>query len=90
MIPGRIVRVKDSHNKIDYGWGIVVNFSWKIINLKSQKKVDGLDGSKPQVIIDVLLYLDKKLNSQNQIQPADPWLKQGILGVVPVTLATID
>ena len=47
MIPGRIVRVKDTHNKIDYGWGIVVNFSRKIINLKSQKKIEGFDGSKP-------------------------------------------
>lgn len=67
MIPGWIVRVKDSHNNIDYGWGIVVNFSRKIINLKTQKKIEGFDGSKPQVIIDVLLYLDKKLNNQNQI-----------------------
>lgn len=44
-----------------------MNFTRKIINLKSSKMVEGFDSNKPQVVIDVLLYLNKKLNAKNQI-----------------------
>lgn len=82
--------MKDDYNKIDYGWGIVVNFTKKVINLKqSKKKLDNIENGKQQVIIDVLLYLDWKINSKNQIQPCDPKDWKGILGIVPVTLGTV-
>ena len=56
--------MKDDYNKVDYGWGIVVNFTKKVINLKQPKRqIDNVENGKPQIIIDVLLYLDKKINS---------------------------
>lgn len=91
LIPGRLIWVKDDYNKVDYGWGIVVNFTKKVINLKQPKRqIDNVENGKPQVIIDVLLYLDKKINSWNQIQPGNPLGRDGILGIVPITLGTVS
>jgi len=47
MIPGRLIKVKDQFNNIDYGWGIVVNFTRKIINLKSNMKLENFEEGKP-------------------------------------------
>ena len=88
LIPGRLIKIQDSTNHIDYGWGIVVNFTRKVINIKGAKKTEQ-DG-KSQIIIDVLLYLDKKVNHRNHVQPSDIKKKEGMLGVVPVTLTTVE
>lgn len=89
LIPGRMIHVKDRFNNIDYGWGICINFTRKIINIKSGRQSEIEDG-KPQVVVDVLLYLNKKVNNKNQITPGDVTTKDGMLGIVPVTLSTIE
>lgn len=100
LVPGRIIRIKDSVNKIDWGWGIVVNFTRRRINVKSILKPDGqglmksdkvvdIDENKPVLIIDVMLYVQKKIEG-NEIKPGDPMKKNGILGIVPVMLPCVD
>lgn len=100
LVPGRIIRIKDNVNKIDWGWGIVVNFTRRRINVKSVLKADGqglmrsdkivdIDENKPVLIIDVMLYVQKKVEG-NEIRPGDPTKKNGILGIVPVMLPCVD
>lgn len=100
LVPGRIIRIKDSVNKIDWGWGIVVNFTRRRINVKSVLKPDGqglmksdkvvdIDENKPVLIIDVMLYVQKKIEG-NEIKPGDPNKKNGILGIVPVMLPCVE
>lgn len=96
LVPGRIIRIKDSVNKIDWGWGIVINFTRRRINVKSVLKPDGqgltkndkvvdIDENKPVLIIDVMLYVQKKIEG-SEIRPGDPQKKNGMLGIVPVML----
>lgn len=96
LVPGRIIKIMDSVNSIDWGWGIVINFTRRRINVKSILKPDGyglmkndkvidIDEDKPVLIIDVMLYVQKKLEG-NEIKPGDPHKKNGILGIVPVML----
>ena len=100
LVPGRIIRVKDNVNKIDWGWGIVINFTRRRLNVKSVFKPDGqgltkndkaieIDESKPLLIIDVMLYVQKKLEG-NEIKPGDPQKKNGMLGIVPIMLPCVD
>ena len=100
LVPGRIIHIKDTVNKIDWGWGIVINFTRRRINVKSVLKPDGLgvmksdkmvdiDENKPVLIIDVMLYVQKKIEG-NEIKPGDPKQKNGMLGIIPVMLPCVD
>ena len=100
LVPGRLIHIRDSVNKIDWGWGIVINFTRRRINVKSVLKSDGhglmksdkiveIDENKPVLIIDVMLYVQKKIEG-NEIKPGDPKKKNGILGIIPVMLPCVD
>ncbi|KAG8883351.1 ATP-dependent RNA helicase mtr4 [Tulasnella sp. 331] len=88
---GRLVKVK--HEKNDYGWGIVVNFS-KRTQPKSGPKPPGHDLPQNQYIVDVLLYvakdsvIAKDRFTSNNIRPCPPGEK-GEPMVCPVLLSTI-
>ena len=100
LVPGRIIHIKDPSNQIDWGWGIVINFTRRRINVKSILKKDGLgitksdkmisiDDTKPVLIIDVMLYIQKKIEG-NEIKPGDPSQNNGMLGIIPVMLPCVD
>ncbi|TFK24097.1 antiviral helicase [Coprinopsis marcescibilis] len=99
MRPGRLVKVK--HQKVDFGWGIVVNFQKRLPpKNRPGPSVDGLPPHE-QYVIDVLLNLasgsSATANKDRDVVPPTP---EGILPcpagqkgnpqVVPVLLSTIE
>ncbi|CAI2379541.1 unnamed protein product [Moneuplotes crassus] len=99
LVPGRLIHLKDTKNNIDWGWGIVVNFTRRRISVKSILKPDGsgsmkkegivdIDENKPVLIIDVLIYVQKRMEG-NEIRPGDLKKKNGMLGIVPVMLPCV-
>ncbi|XP_056593376.1 LOW QUALITY PROTEIN: exosome RNA helicase MTR4 [Triplophysa dalaica] len=81
--PGRLVRVKK--NDLDFGWGVVVNFSKKA-NVKA-----AAGDSEPLYVLEVLVHCSKDSlkNSATEIaKPAAP-AEKGEMQVVPVMLHLI-
>ncbi|RPD65355.1 antiviral helicase [Lentinus tigrinus ALCF2SS1-7] len=95
--PGRLVKIK--HDKLDFGWGIIVNYQKRLPpKNRPGPKVDDIPAHE-QYIVDVLLYcargstLPKDRNTTTPtpggVQPC-PSGRNGEPLVVPVLLSTID
>ncbi|KAA0703745.1 Superkiller viralicidic activity 2-like 2 [Triplophysa tibetana] len=81
--PGRLVRVQK--NDLDFGWGVVVNFSKKA----NVKAVTG--DSEPLYVLEVLVHCTKdslKNSATEMAKPAAP-AEKGEMQVVPVMLRLI-
>ncbi|KAI7793403.1 superkiller viralicidic activity 2-like 2, partial [Triplophysa rosa] len=81
--PGRLVRVKK--NDLDFGWGLVVNFSKKA-NVKA-----AASDSEPLYVLEVLVHCSKdsvKNSATETAKPAAP-AEKGEMQVVPVMLHLI-
>ncbi|KAF8908086.1 rRNA-processing arch domain-containing protein [Gymnopilus junonius] len=96
--PGRLVKVK--HQKLDFGWGIVINYEKRLApKNKSGPKPEELPPQE-QYIVDVLLNcalggsISKEKNAvvtptPGGVQPCSPGQK-GVPLVVPVLLSTLE
>ncbi|KAI0718441.1 antiviral helicase [Cerioporus squamosus] len=95
--PGRLVKVK--HEKLDFGWGIIVNYQKRLPpKNRPGPKIEDIPAHE-QYIVDVLLYcargstLPKDRNTTTPtpggVQPC-PSGRNGEPLVVPVLLSTID
>ncbi|KAF6760384.1 rRNA-processing arch domain-containing protein [Ephemerocybe angulata] len=97
MRPGRLVKVK--HQKLDFGWGVVVNYQKRLApKNRPGPSVDQLPPHE-QYIIDVLLNLapgSSPVKDKDVVHAAPegilpcPQGQKGIPQVVPVLLSTID
>eukprot|EP01022_Parablepharisma_sp_SALTPOND_P014220 TRINITY_DN1916_c0_g1_i1.p1 TRINITY_DN1916_c0_g1~~TRINITY_DN1916_c0_g1_i1.p1 ORF type:complete len:1081 (+),score=160.85 TRINITY_DN1916_c0_g1_i1:7764-11006(+) len=97
LAAGRLVHIADETT--DWGWGIVVNFTRKRIIPRGRIQ-DLMPGTKPDengvtqlreesVILDVVLYVQKKLTHENTVQPASVELHNGTLSTIPVMLQMV-
>jgi len=97
LAPGRLIHIADDSQ--DWGWGILVNFTRKRI-IPRGKVQDMMTGGKDEknisaiheeaVILDVILYVQKKLSHENTVQPASIEEKNGTLSTVPVMLQMVS
>ena len=99
LVPGRIIRISVTNDsadgkETDWGWGILVNFTKQRINAKNIQQVGRqnkalasiIEQSESHYVLDVYLYVKDRLTSENTVQPGDPTIKNGRLGIVPVIL----
>jgi len=101
LVPGRMIKVSiktgegtTGEKEQDWGWGILVNFSKQRINAKNINQVGRqnkelasiIEQNESHYVLDIYLYVKDRLTSDNTVQPGDPELKNGRLGIVPVIL----
>ncbi len=97
LAPGRLIHVADE--VADWGWGVLVNFTKK--RLEPRGKVQELAQAKDEssgvtrlteevVILDVLLYVQKKMSQERTLLPASVEAKNGTLGTVAVLLPMVS
>ncbi len=80
---GRLIYVKDGET--DWGWGIVVNFTKKKMNMKKKKQQD--IAPEETFIVDTLVHIQKRKKNEDP-QPAS-YQSEGDMEVLTLIIDTI-
>lgn len=99
LAPGRLIRIKN------WGWGIVVNFSTKTIDVDLKKMKNKIilnnfiskdlenaseEDGKKMYFVDVILYCKNTLDNSSKILPGNLSAKDGLYGVVPCIMNSVE
>ena len=84
MSIGRLVHIK--HKDVDWGWGCVINFFRKRINVNKDQK--GAD-AKFNYIVDVMVHIKQRGFKGDKVEPG-PITEDGEMEVVPMSLECIQ
>mmetsp|Transcript_14785 Transcript_14785/g.22932 ORF Transcript_14785/g.22932 Transcript_14785/m.22932 type:complete len:96 (+) Transcript_14785:712-999(+) len=86
LVPGRVLYIKTE--KQDWGWGILAGMKRQRVQAKNKQRglADISQQNEPRILLDVYLYSKKKLTNDSTLQPGNPKVEDGCLGLVPVML----
>ena len=95
LVSGRVIRIKTEVD--DWGWGILAGFTKQRLRAKNKETLlkskhgdhlaDIVSRTEQTYILDVYLYSKDKLTTEGTLQPGNPKLGDGRLGLVPIALS---
>lgn len=96
LVSGRVIHVKTETD--DWGWGILAGFTKQRLKAKNKETLmkskhgdhlsDIVSRTEQTYILDVYLYSSNKLTTDGTLQPGNPKLDNGRLGLVPIVLSS--